>query len=185
MQQASCRFELDPSPCQFMILGESFKSRGQRLSSADVWRWIECKNPFCKVRFEKLYYAQYENQLLLLCELSDGESGWGRILRLNPKSLQARWGVTIEAFNLSPGVIEGSVLYQAGIGLVAAVDLSHGRFAWKHDGLYDRERLAFNSFEPAEITETEVLFREHIDTPRPGRPGMIRVNKRSGVIHVE
>jgi len=131
---------------------------------------------------EQVLYASFRGDLLLVLERHDPEAGAGTVLLLDGRSLAIRWLVKLPAFNLSIGTIENTILYQAGLGLVAAIDLERGRVVWQHSGLYEARSQAFNSFLAPEVRPSEVLFTEQ-RSPHPGTaPRTIRVERASGRI---
>jgi len=129
---------------------------------------------------DAILYGMYSKDLVLVYEVSDGEVGFGYVARLRLKNLMLKWWTSLPAFNLSLGAIEDRYLYQAGFGFVAKLDLNTGRFAWKHDGLYDRAHSSFNSFRRPEVGRGEVVFREEPTYAANGPPRSIRVDKTSG-----
>jgi len=134
---------------------------------------------------ERAEFLRVGDDLLLICEVHDVEVGVGVVARLDGASLRLKWRLHFPAFNISIGVAEGSSLYLAGIGTVAAIDLEQGRYRWKHEGLYDRARYSFNSFEVPEVGPTDVVFRERLTAPEAGRPRLVRVSKVMGRLSKE
>jgi len=131
-------------------------------------------------RIDRVLYAEVEHDLLLIYEVSDGESGWGTIVRLATRSLTLKWRLNLPSFNISLGAIENARLYQAGSGFVAAIDLRRGRFVWKHTGLYDQRKQSFNAFSRPEVIGSEVIFREESAKGGGEPPRVIRVAIGSG-----
>jgi hypothetical protein len=141
--------------------------------------------PLRSGRIDFLFYGQVDDDLVLVYEVSDGETTGGTIVRLLPLSLRAKWRLNLPSFNLSVGTFEGSRLYQAAFGFVAAVDLDRGTYVWSHQGLYDPRRYSFNAFERPEVNTTDVVFRERLSSAGKGPPRIIRVAKNSGKIQLE
>jgi hypothetical protein len=186
---ADCLPEFDPSkPCLLAALRADyqvgFDGLCKRVASGE--RPTEIRLPLPKnARIDRVLYGEFQGDLLLIYEISDGESGWGAIVRLAPRSLVVKWHVNLPGFNLSKGTIEGSRLYQAGFGFVGAIDLTRGTFVWKHSGLYDRPRQSFNAFQPPEPAGREVIFREEPVSHTTNPPRVIRVNKVTGKMTVQ
>ena len=109
---------------------------------------------------ERVYYALHRENVILLCEVTDGESGAGLVARLEQPSMRARWKRHIPAFNVGPGLIEEEHVYLTGIGFVARLDLRKGEFVWKHEDLYRKEDGSFNSFETPRVEGDAVVFKE-------------------------
>jgi hypothetical protein len=129
---------------------------------------------------ERLYFAEYRDNLLLLCGITDGESSAGFVARLEQPSMRARWKRGIPSFNVGPGLVEGGHAYLTANGFVARLDLSAGVYAWKHDKLYREGDGSFNSFGPPEVSGEEVLFTER--PVQKTRPKTVRVNRKTGKI---
>ncbi|MBC7931181.1 MAG: hypothetical protein H7Z38_11520 [Rubrivivax sp.] len=129
---------------------------------------------------EGLYFSGYDGNLLLVCGVTDEETGGGLVVKLEQPSMRALWRQQIPAFNLGEPLREGRRLYVTGIGFVGALDLKTGMYEWKHAGLYENAGGKFNSFELPEIKGDEVLFRERPVDNTPGKT--IRVSRKTGKI---
>lgn len=129
---------------------------------------------------ERVYYALHRENVLLLCGVSDGESGAGFVTRLEQPSMRARWKSHIPAFNVGPGLIEEEHVYVTGIGFVARLDLRKGEFVWQHDDLYRESGGSFNSFETPQVEGDAVLFKERPVGDSPAKT--LRVHRRTGKI---
>ncbi len=130
---------------------------------------------------ERVYYALHRENVILLCEVTDGESGAGFIARLEQPSMRARWKRHIPAFNVGPGLIEEEHLYLTGIGFVARLDLRKGEFEWQHEDLYRKGKGSFNSFQTPTVEGDAVLFKEKpVRDDTPART--VRVHRRTGKI---
>lgn len=133
----------------------------------------------------RVYYAQYEGDLLLLCEDETWDAGSGFISRFDGRTLRQKWRAQIPGFNVANGLIEGNSAYLGAIGFAAKLDLDSGEFIWKHQNFYRkyRENGAFNVFYTPKIVGREVVYTEN----RFGkRPNIIRFNKNNGkVVKVE
>jgi hypothetical protein len=136
----------------------------------------------------RLYHEEYKDDLLLICEFSDSESGAGFITRLDGRTLRMKWKRSIPAFNIGQGLIEDNFAYVTAIGFVGKVNLETGVYAWKHAGLYRTKRekgsaysdADFNSFELPKIEQDVVLFKEVEIYPLPFKT--LKIQKRSGRI---
>ena len=134
---------------------------------------------------EVLYYLPYRGDMLVY-EVGDGDTGGGFVVRVDVGSLATKWAVCVPGFNLSVGAIEGRFLYQSAIGFVSKLDLEEGVYSWKHDGLYEPNRLSFNAFEPPLIREGEVIFVEtKTSAASYKQPRRIIVTKSNGAITIE
>lgn len=135
-------------------------------------------------RIERLYFLPCQGDLLLVYEMTDGETGIGAVTRLSGDSLRRKWKASVLGFNVGVGLREGDDLYLTAIGFVGKLKLSDGRYAWKHDGLYQRYK-AFNDFEVPRIEGDNVVFTESSIAVYHRTPYVIRVNKRGGQISVD
>lgn len=131
---------------------------------------------------ENIYASVYGGDLILVCGITDGDSGAGFVARLEQTSMRVLWKRHVPAFNIGEPLREGHSLYLTGIGFVARLDLNSGRYVWKHDRLYDtREGKggSFTSFEMPELRRDTVLFK---DVPVYNPRKAIVVNKQTGKI---
>jgi|GEM_PF-1895366 len=148
-----------------------------------------------------LYYAEYEGNLLLACEVSDGETGAGFVVRLEQPSMRARWRREVPTPGLGPPARDGASLYLTAMGFVARLDLRTGEYVWRqegHDAHGARGRGTpegtkgaegaggargvggLGPFGPPEPSGDEVLFRE---VPVYNRaPRTVRVARKTGRI---
>ena len=142
--------------------------------------------PYDSALTERVYSAPYHGDLVVIFDVSNGEDGWGGIVRLQPPDFRVVWHVRIPTFNVGPGTIDGSSLYVTAIGFVARVDLEGGRYLWQHNDLYDRSSGAFNMFLVPLVTRSEALFYEDLGMPAAQRtPKLVRVQKDSGSFVIE
>ena len=128
---------------------------------------------------EHVYYAEFQDDILLICEDTDGEGGAGFITRLDQRTLKAKWWRAIPAFNIGQGLIEGNFAYVTAIGFVGKISLNTGAYVWQHGNLY--RDGAFNSFEVPEIEGEVVVFTES-PVGRNQAAASIRIQKLSGRI---
>src|SRR5688572_1875944 len=128
-----------------------------------------------------IYHAEYQDDLLLIYEVTDGESGAGFITRLDGRTLKTKWKRMIPAFSVGQGLIEAKFAYVTAIGFVGKVDLDSGVFIWRHNNLYREADGAFNSFELPKISGNTVVFTESENYLKK-KAAVIRVQKRNGRI---
>jgi hypothetical protein len=128
---------------------------------------------------ERVYVSEYEENVVLVYEVGDPETGAGVAARLEQPSMRARWQTEFPAFNVGQPLRDGAHLYLTGIGFVAKLDLRTGQFVWRQRRLYGRAgEGTFNAFGPPEVSGDAVLFREKTDGDRP--PKTVRVHRRTG-----
>ncbi|MDQ3806269.1 MAG: PQQ-like beta-propeller repeat protein [Acidobacteriota bacterium] len=130
---------------------------------------------------ERVYFSEYDDNVVLVCGVRDAETGAGLVARLEQPSMRARWKADLPAFNVGQPLRDGAHLYLTGFGFVAKLDLRTGLFVWRHRRLYGRGgEGAFDSFGPPEVSGGAVLFREEPAAGRPART--LRVHRKSGKI---
>lgn len=125
-----------------------------------------------------IYFSEYNNDLILLCETHLGDGGAGFVTRLDRNTLKPKWRVHIPGFNIANGTREDNAAYIAAIGFVGKINLENGKYIWKHENLYRKykESGAFNIFETPQITGKLVVFKEE------ETGNQIEVNKATGKI---
>jgi hypothetical protein len=129
----------------------------------------------------ELYYAEYEGDLLLIAEVSNGDYGMGFIARLDGSTLRMKWKRVIPGFNVGQGLLDGAFAYVTGIGFVGKVNLRSGAYACRHTDLYGQASSAFNIFALPEVEGNVVIFREAKHYLRK-KTAVIRVQRHTGKI---
>jgi hypothetical protein len=129
----------------------------------------------------ELYYAEYEGDLLLIAEVSNGEYGMGFLARLDGATLRMKWKRVIPGFNVGQGLLDGAFAYVTGIGFVGKVNLKSGAYVWRHTDLYGQANSAFNSFALPEVEGNVVVFRE-VEHYLRKKAAVIRVQRHNGKI---
>ena len=135
---------------------------------------------------EGLRFALYEGDLLLVCELADGDGDGGLVALLEQPSMRALWRQKIPASGVGEPLRDGHSLYVTGVGFVGKIDMRTGAFDWQHD-LLDDEReggpMSFGSFGTPELAGEEVLFG---GSPVYNQRRTLVVNRKTGkIIRVE
>lgn len=174
--------EFEPSSFEYSVQGYKYrisgKGRRTRTGGGTATRYFNLRLAKGDSLQRSIYYAEYEGDLVLICEVSDGESGAGFVTRLDGRTLRMKWKRPIPAFNVGPGLIEDNYAYLTAIGFVAKVDLKSGVFVWKHSNLYrDGD---FNSFELPAVEGELVLFKEVVIYNEPAKT--VKIAKRTGRI---
>jgi hypothetical protein len=151
----------------------------------------------------RLFFSEYEDDLLLLCEVEGGEGGPSVfITRLEQPSMRALWKQSAPSDGVDARRRGGS-LYLGGAGFVARLELKGGAYAWRHrDRREDTDAESGNKadneadgttevliprgrYVPTEVAGDTVVFR-----PARGAAGQgaktVRVNRKTGkIISVE
>lgn len=128
---------------------------------------------------ERVYFSEYDGNVLLVCGVRDAETGAGLVARLEQPSMRALWKAELPAFNVGQPLRDGAHLYLTGIGFVAKLDLRTGQFLWRHRRLHGRAgEGTFSAFAPPELSGDAVIFREQAEGGRP--PRAVRVHRKTG-----
>jgi len=185
--------DVEPFDFQFSSAGHKYiisnNGRGRREVEQQAARQFNLRLHKDDYLTRALYHAEYDGDLLLICEYSDSEYGAGFITRLDGRTLRMNWKRSIPAFNVGQGLIEGKFAYVTALGFVGKVDLQTGRYAWKHANLYRTSRQKgspysdadFNSFELPEVKGDIVSFKE-VETYTVLPAKTLQVHKQSGRI---
>ena len=112
-------------------------------------------------RLERVYYFEYEGDLLLTYEATDDRYGWGYVERFDPRTMRRKWIAPVSAFNLGPGLVEDHSLYLAAANFVACIDLASGRYVWQHDEIQKQYDLLVESFQVPTVENGRVVFYEN------------------------
>jgi hypothetical protein len=186
LTESACNAPLVVAPCHFSTDGAQYdlSPHGHVHKSAPGAVDLTLQLPLNGAVVDRVLYARYAGDMILICELDDGESGSGLIVRLDSQLLP-KWHLQFPTFNLFVGALEDRFLYQAGLGTVAKIDLERGTFVWKRQGLYDSKLHSFNSFIEPEVVADEVVFREQVSPQQKRAAHLIRVNKLTGQMKTE
>lgn len=118
---------------------------------------------------ERVYFAEYEGDLLVEYEVSGAQSNWGYILRVDQKTLKVKWVATVSADNLGPGLIDEHALYFSGSNLLSKLDLQTGSYVWQS------ELQKFFTFSAPTVRGDKVFFHDESETERT-----VEVEKETG-----
>jgi hypothetical protein len=127
-------------------------------------------------RLERLYVAEFQDDLILAFEVTDGGWGWGYVARLNETARKFRWITPITGINLGPGLIEGGSVYLTAQNLLAKLDLHSGTYTWQRE-VDKQDAPAFAEFQLPEIHGERATFYENGQRRR-----VIEVDKLTGEI---
>ena len=132
-------------------------------------------------RLVRVYYADYEGELLLIGEVTDDVYGAGFVARLDTRALKMKWKCSIPAFNVGQALIYEGNVYVTGVGFVGKINLRSGKYHWRHEDLYRRNNKAFSFFAFPEIDGTTVTFREE-PSPYRKKIALIVIDRVTGRI---
>src|SRR5215470_8931345 len=129
-------------------------------------------------RIVRFYFLVYENDLLLIYELSDGRLGWGYLVRLNQKTLKTKWAIPINGYNIGPALVEAAnEVYLSAANFLARLDLTTGKYVWQQEDPQKQFPLVFNGFQLPVLVGPRVLFAE--DRPK-GKT--VEIERQSGKV---
>jgi hypothetical protein len=118
------------------------------------------------------FIAAPRDTLIVLYEVSDGESGAGRVARVSLEPPRVLWVASLPSFNVGPAALDGASLYVSSLGFAGALNVVTGTYRWKHEHLYDRAHI--NGFARPRVLADRVIFDED------GAPHRLVVDKNSG-----
>jgi hypothetical protein len=108
----------------------------------------------------RVYFTEYEGDLVLIYEASDKQYGWGYVERLDQKTSKPRWLKAVSGFNIGPGLVEGSYAYLSAADLLAKIDLRSGSYVWQQQGFEKQYALSPGGFRSPYINRDRVIFEE-------------------------
>ena len=123
-------------------------------------------------RLERLYFAEYEGDLLLEYEVTDARGDWGYLLRMEQKEMKFRWIAPLSVYNLGPGLIEGREVYLSAANLLAKIDLQTGTYLWQQS-----QFEYFSAFGLPVVNGDTIVFTDDVETSK-----IIEVEKNTGRI---
>lgn len=130
---------------------------------------------------EGIQHGHFECDPILQVEYTDGLSSGTHVVRFDRRELSLQWTARPFGFTHTSPVFENGFLYVAGFGTVGKLDLESGRYAWRHDNLYERSTGAFNSFASPRISGDTVIFTSWKFRPKPDEvERRVRYHKESG-----
>jgi hypothetical protein len=139
----------------------------------------------------RLYFSEYEGDLLLLCEVDGGEAGASVfVTRLEQPSMRTLWRQSAPSDTLD-ALRRGGSLYLAGAGFVGRLELKSGEYAWRHrdrreDDKDEADRKAevlipHGRYSLPDVTGDTVVFMLAQGSDDP-KPKTVRVNRKTGRI---
>jgi hypothetical protein len=127
-------------------------------------------------RLERLYVAEFQDDLILAFEVTNGGWGWAYVARLNETARKFRWVTPITGINLGPGLIEEGSVYLTAQNLLAKLDLHSGTYTWQKE-IDKQDAPAFVEFQLPEIHGVRATFYENGQRRR-----IIEIDKSTGEI---
>ena len=125
----------------------------------------------------RVYFTEYEGDLLLIYEASDKQYGWGYVERLDQKTLKPRWLKPVNGFNIGPGLVEANYAYLSAVDLLAKIDLRSGDYVWQQQAFQEQYVLSSKGFRLPSVKGERVFFQEDATNGKT-----IEVDKTTGKI---
>ena len=125
-------------------------------------------------RLDRVYFAEYEGDVLLLYETTNGRDRRAFLERMDQKTLKLRWITAIDGFNLGPGLVDGKEAYLVASNLLAKVELQTGSYLWQTP---TEDESASEQFLPPRISNDHVVFQVDAENGRT-----IEVDKETGKV---
>jgi hypothetical protein len=125
----------------------------------------------------RVYFTEYEGDLLLIYEASDKQYGWGYVERLDQKTLKARWLKPISSLNIGPGLVEANYAYLSAADLLAKIDLRSGNYVWQQQGFQEKNGLSSEGFRLPSVSGERLIFQEELENGKT-----VEVDKTTGKI---
>lgn len=131
---------------------------------------------------ETLQFSACLGDIIVVCQLNDGDNGCGRAFRLDRNRLNLKWYAEIRGFNVGEPLLQNNHLYLTSIDWVGKLDVLRGKYNWQIDHLYNYPPGWYNAFEKPFIKEGKVYFAEIVDGPRKREPQTLIVDDKTGKI---
>ena len=104
--------------------------------------------------------VMYNNNVYLSFDVSDGDSGHAIVVSVSLLSKSITWQADLGGFNGSPLLVTDKGVYAGAIGTVVKLNPMSGADLWRHDGLYENDTQAYNSFIRPRESNGEIIFEE-------------------------
>jgi hypothetical protein len=112
----------------------------------------------------------------------EGATSWIQKISKNP--LSSEYVEQIQGFNLGQPIISQGFAFVTAIGFVGKIDLTTGKYLWKHHNLYDRTKYSFNSFDTVILKQNMVKFISN--NYKSKKVDKVIINNKTGeIIEVE
>lgn len=127
---------------------------------------------------EEIYFSEYADDLFLFYGVNNGGEAATQLLKLDAPSNKLRWKVWLPIFNIT-GILADNNGYFAGVGFIASVNLTTGKFIWKHENLYTEEYGKIQIFTVPKVEADKVIFKKD-ETDVWSRKSELVVDKDTG-----
>lgn len=119
-------------------------------------------------RLERVYFAEFEGDLLLAYEVTTSNGDWSYVTRFNQRTMKQLWLKPISVERLGPGVVEETGAYFGSANALFKIDVKSGAVLWQ-------EEQVAGEFDLPTVKARTVVFRELREVGR-----IIEVDKSTG-----
>ena len=123
-------------------------------------------------RLERLYFAEYEGDLLLAYAVTTSNGDWGYVSRFNQKTMKLLWTRPLSVERLGPGVVDDGSAYFGAANSLFKIDMKTGALLWQ-------QAQVAGDFDLPVVKSETLIFTE---TREAGR--IIEVSKSTGRVVV-
>ena len=114
-------------------------------------------------RLSRLYYSDYEGDLLLECETSGGRVFAARVQQ---RTRKIKWTTSLEGYNLGPGLVDDGALFMSAANKLMSIDLANGDSVWEVSELEGQQSRPYTQFRVPRVRGDIVIFEEDEAKPR-------------------
>jgi len=125
-------------------------------------------------RLSRLYYSDFEGDLLLACETSSGRVFAARVQQ---RTRKIKWTTSLEGYNLGPGLIDDGALFMSAANKLMKLDLVNGDSLWEVSEIDGSQTRPYTQFRVPAVRGDLIVFEE--DEAKPRR---IEVERSAGRI---
>ena len=114
-------------------------------------------------RLDRVYYSDFEGDLLLACETTSG-----RVFatRIQQRTRKIKWTTSLEGYNLGPGLIDDNALFMSAANKLMRIDLAAGESVWEVSDLEGSQTRPYSQFRVPRARGDLILFEEDEANPR-------------------
>jgi hypothetical protein len=114
-------------------------------------------------RLDRVYYSDFEGDLLLACETTSG-----RVFatRIQQRTRRIKWTTSLEGYNLGPGLIDDKALFMSSANKLMRIDLAAGDSIWEVSDLEGSQTRPYTQFRVPQVRGDIVVFEEDEAKPR-------------------
>jgi hypothetical protein len=109
-------------------------------------------------QIEKMQFSGYLGDIIIVCELTDGDTCCGRAFRLDRDRFNVKWYAKIDGLNVGEPLQQDNRLYLTALGWVGKLDVLTGKYDWQIGDLYTRPSRWYDSFKKPFIKDEKVHF---------------------------